>query len=254
MISASVKVLRSVARRWATSASSAAANSGAATQKSVTPHIAAQRLKAPGPESGFGARRSSCCRAQMPPRARIMARECSWRNGLRSAKYWQGRSGGQVRIYGLVVAGSRDAFICSARMRSARLPLASPPAGADLRSPLWRAPLGGRFARQHRLDRRVGAFERNGKPGDFRRDVVDALAQQRIFHPLGRPGLLGLALHGGDFLLQLGAIGFRLGELILDQRLFLDQALRCWCDRGRRHSQARRADRFRSCGRRRSCR
>ena len=82
----------------------------------------------------------------------------------------------------------------------------------------------GGFARQHRLDRRIGAFERDGEARDLGRDIVDALAQQRVLDPLRRPGLLRLALHRGDFLLQLGALGLRLGELVLDQRLFLDEA------------------------------
>ena len=55
-----------------------------------------------------------------------------------------------------------------------------------------------RFGRQDGVDRRVRAFQRRGKPRHFRRDVVDALAQQRVFHPLGRPGFLGLALHAGE--------------------------------------------------------
>ena len=49
------------------------------------------------------------------------------------------------------------------------------------------------------VDRRVGAFQRRGKPCHFGGDVVDAFAQQGVLHPLGRPAFLGLALHGGEF-------------------------------------------------------
>ena len=41
---------------------------------------------------------------------------------------------------------------------------------------------------QDGFDRRTGAFERSRQPRDLGGDVVDALAQQRVLHPLGRPG------------------------------------------------------------------
>ena len=44
---------------------------------------------------------------------------------------------------------------------------------------------------------RAGPFQHRGEARDFRRDVVDALAQQRVLDPLGRPGRFRLALHRG---------------------------------------------------------
>src|SRR5712675_949551 len=44
-----------------------------------------------------------------------------------------------------------------------------------------------RFRRQHGLDRGIRSFELYRQFGDFGGDVVDAFAQQRIFHALGRP-------------------------------------------------------------------
>src|SRR6185503_3747732 len=48
------------------------------------------------------------------------------------------------------------------------------------------------------VDRRVRALERRGEPRDFRRHVVDALAQQRVLDALVRPGLFRLALYVGE--------------------------------------------------------
>jgi len=44
-----------------------------------------------------------------------------------------------------------------------------------------------RFGGQHGLDRRIRSFELHREFGDFGRDVVNAFAQQRIFHALGGP-------------------------------------------------------------------
>ena len=67
---------------------------------------------------------------------------------------------------------------------------------------------------------RAGAFEHRGQPRHFGRDVVDALAQQRVLDPLGRPGRFRLALHRGELALQLGAILARALELAFGHRLF----------------------------------
>ena len=84
----------------------------------------------------------------------------------------------------------------------------------------WRPCAGDRrFRRQHGLDRRIRPFELHRELGDFGGDVVDALAQQRIFHALGRPGAFGLLLDRVDVALQLGA--FVAG----DAKLFLDRGL-----------------------------
>src|SRR6185312_5830365 len=56
------------------------------------------------------------------------------------------------------------------------------------------------------LDRRVLAFEIGGKAYDFRRNVVDALAQQRALDALVRPIRLGLLLQRLDLALQAVAI------------------------------------------------
>src|SRR5262249_37856054 len=56
---------------------------------------------------------------------------------------------------------------------------------------------------QNRLDARAGAFECGREPRHLGGDVVDALAQQRVLHPLGGPGAFRLALHALDF--ELGA-------------------------------------------------
>ena len=131
-------------------------------------------------------------------------------------------------------------------MRSARLPLPSP-AGGGLALAVGGARPGRRLPRSPASIASIGeslAFERDGQPRDFGGDVVDALAQQRVLHPLGGPGLLGLALHGGDFLLQLGALGLRLGELILDQRLFLGRGFRWRRGCASRPTRARRAGRL----------
>ena len=101
-------------------------------------------------------------------------------------------------------------------MRSARLPLDGGSA-ASATAPVAARPLASvarRFGGEDRIDRRVGAFERGGEARDFGGDVIDALAQQRIFHPLGRPGFLGLALHVAELAaephaLLVGAIAVR---------------------------------------------
>jgi hypothetical protein len=66
---------------------------------------------------------------------------------------------------------------------------------------------------EDRFDRRVRAFERGGEPCHLGGDVVDALAQQRVLDPLGRPGRFRFALEIGDLALQLGALLDRGGEL-----------------------------------------
>src|SRR5439155_24827036 len=43
------------------------------------------------------------------------------------------------------------------------------------------------FRRQHGLDRRIRPLELHRELCDFGGDIVDAFAQQRIFHALGRP-------------------------------------------------------------------
>src|SRR4029079_10445381 len=84
---------------------------------------------------------------------------------------------------------------------------------------------GWRFTGKQGFDRRVAAVERNRQPRDLGGSVVDPFAQDGIFHAFRRPGLLGLALHRGDLLLQLALFSLRLGELILHQGLFLDEIL-----------------------------
>src|SRR6185312_12540755 len=76
------------------------------------------------------------------------------------------------------------------------------------------------LARQHRLDRRVRAFQRRGEPRDFRSDVVDALAQERVFDPLGGPSLFGFALDGGEIARQPVSLVGGAGELGFQPRLF----------------------------------
>jgi hypothetical protein len=82
------------------------------------------------------------------------------------------------------------------------------------------ASAGRRFRRQHGLDRRIRPFELHRELCHFGGDVVDALAQQRIFHALGRPGAFGLLLDRVDVALQLGAFVARDAELFLDRGLF----------------------------------
>src|SRR3990167_3097682 len=48
------------------------------------------------------------------------------------------------------------------------------------------------LAGEHGFDRGIAAFERDGEARDLCRDVVDALAQQRVLHPLRGPGLFRL--------------------------------------------------------------
>jgi hypothetical protein len=95
---------------------------------------------------------------------------------------------------------SPDAF----GQRSAALGRASAGGGAIGR--LWRG-LGRdrRLRRQHGLDRRIRPLELDREFGHFGGDVVDALAQQRVFHPLGGPRAFGLLLDRVDVALQLGA-------------------------------------------------
>ena len=59
-----------------------------------------------------------------------------------------------------------------------------------------------RFGGEDRVDRRIRPFQRRRQPRHFGGDVVDALAQQRVLHPLGRPGFLGLALDVAEFARQ----------------------------------------------------
>ena len=85
--------------------------------------------------------------------------------------------------------------------------------GATLGEPCVAAPLAGsrrtcrRLAlrRQHGLDRRIRPFQLHRQFGHFGGDIVDAFAQQCIFHALGRPGAFGLLLDRVDVALQLGA-------------------------------------------------
>ena len=93
----------------------------------------------------------------------------------------------------------------------------------------------GRFGGQHGLDRRIRSLELHRELCDLGGDVVDALAQQRIFHALGRPGAFGLLLDRVDVALQLGALVARDAELLLDRGLFGAQLF----DRRRRFAAAR---------------
>ena len=83
----------------------------------------------------------------------------------------------------------------------------------------------GRFRGQHRLDRRIRAFELHGELGDLGGDVVDALAQQRVFHPLGLPGAFGLLLDRVDVTLQFGALVAGDTKLLLDRGFLAAQFL-----------------------------
>ena len=111
-----------------------------------------------------------------------------------------------------VDAATREAVICSARMRSASVPLL---VGRDFagRRRARRVPLAGRRQaesrpprREHGVDRRARAFERRGEAGDLGGDVVDALAQERVLDPLGRPGRLRPRASSCHLALQLGAL------------------------------------------------
>jgi len=106
-------------------------------------------------------------------------------------------------------------------MRSASVPTLSgvpPPATAPLAG--FAAFAGDRpVCRQHGLDRRIRPFELHREFGDFGGDIVDAFAQQRILHALGRPRALGLLLDRVDIALQLAALVAR------DTKLFFDRGL-----------------------------
>src|SRR4051812_9518786 len=78
----------------------------------------------------------------------------------------------------------------------------------------------GRFGSQHGFDRRVRSFKLDRELRHFGGDVVDAFAEQRIFHALGRPRTFRLLLNGVDVALQLAAFVPRHPELFLDRRLF----------------------------------
>jgi len=75
--------------------------------------------------------------------------------------------------------------------------------------------LAGGLGSQHGLDRRIRPFKLHGELGDLGGDIVDALAQQRVFHPLGRPGALCLLLDRVHVALQLGALVARDAKLLL---------------------------------------
>ena len=87
---------------------------------------------------------------------------------------------------------------------------------------------GGIHGGQHGFDRRIRAFELHREFRHLGGDVVDAFAQQRVFHALGRPGAFGLLLDRVDVALQLGALVAGEAKLLLDRRLLLLQSF----DRG----------------------
>ncbi len=112
-------------------------------------------------------------------------------------------AGRQFRVCGSS-APARGDWLCRARMRSARLPEAGTSADRAT-SPCTVTGVAAATARSRAVSAarmasigRVRAFERRGEPRDFGRDVVDALAQQRVLDPLVGPGLFGLALHVGE--------------------------------------------------------
>ena len=68
---------------------------------------------------------------------------------------------------------------------------------------------------KYRFDRRVRSLQRNRELRHLGGDVVDAFAQQRVFHPLRGPARFGFALHCGEFALQLGPFAIGPLELLL---------------------------------------
>jgi hypothetical protein len=83
------------------------------------------------------------------------------------------------------------------------------------------------FGCQDGIDWRVRPFQRERKARHFGRDVIDALAQQGIFHPLGRPVFLGFALHIGEVAGQPVAFVGRVAELGLQLGLLRLELLGC---------------------------
>src|SRR5262249_35785666 len=92
-------------------------------------------------------------------------------------------------------------------------------AGRDRRNRYFRVnfPDGG-LACNQRVNRRAQPLERNCDAYHLGRDIVDALAQHRICHPLGRPSGLDLLADRLDLVLQLEALVARLPKLFFHQR------------------------------------
>ena len=151
---------------------------------------------------------------------------------------------------------AREAWDCSARMRSARVP---PPSG-DAR--IGGDAVGGsrclgrnhRFGGQHGLDRRIRSFDLHREFGDFGGDIVDAFAQQRIFHALGRPRTLGLLLDRVEVALQPWRVRRAPRRVVPRPPPFRPSACpapaicRCWWRRFRRALPWRRVRRPRATG------